>query len=260
VLPDGLAPVLVDAAAGRDRLRPEEGGKTFVTRRSGERFSLPDLDRLAQDTPERLSPNVLLRPVVESALFPTLAYAAGPGELEYLPDAAALYESLGVERQTPVPRWSGVVVEGRVEKLMQKHGLTIADFEGPPGALEAHLVSEALPPEVAAAFADLRRHIEEGYNRVAKNIAAIDPTLERTAQSARNAGLGGTQDVEKKLVASLKRANEALIGQVARARASVYPGGKPQERVLTLPSFLIRYGPELVDVLAAEVARWTDAP
>jgi bacillithiol synthase len=260
VLPDGLAPVLVDATEGRDRLRPEEGGKMFVTRRSGERFSLPDLDRLAHDAPERLSPNVLLRPVVESALFPTVAYTAGPGELGYLPDAAPLYQSLGVEQQTPVPRWSGVVIEGRVEKLMQKHGLTLADFEGPPGALEAHLVSEALPPEVAAAFADLRRHLEEGYTRVARNIAAIDPTLERTAQSARNAALGGTQDVEKKLVASLKRANETLIGQVARARASVAPGGKPQERVLTLPSFLIRYGPELVEVLAAEVARWTDAP
>ena len=260
VLPDGLAPVLVDATAGRDRLRPEEAGKTFVARRSGDRFSLADLDKMAQEAPERLSPNVLLRPVVEAALIPTVAYAAGPGELEYLPDAAALYDGLGVERQTPVPRWSGVMVEGRVEKLMQKHGLALADFEGSPGALEAHLVSESLPPEVAAAFADLRRHLEEDYARVSRNVVAIDPTLERSAQSARNAALGGTHDVEKKLVASLKRANETLIGQITRARASVYPGGKPQERVLTLPSFLIRYGPDLVDVLAAEVARWTDAP
>ena len=258
VLPDGLAPVMVDAAEGRDRLRPE-AGKSLVTRRSGERFSFTDLDQLAKDAPERLSPNVLLRPAIEAALFPTVAYAAGPGELGYLPDAAPLYEKLGVERQTPVPRWSGVVVEARVEKLIQKHGLTLADFEGPAGALEAHLVSEALPPEVAAAFADLRRHMEEDYARVARNVGAIDPTLERTVQSARNAALGGTHDVEKKLVASLKRSHETLVGQIARARASVYPGGKPQERVLTLPSFLIRYGPELIDVLAAQVARWTDA-
>lgn len=257
-LPDGLTPVLVEAGAGRDRLRPVDGG--YVTRRSGERFSRADLvERIAAETPERLSANVLLRPVVEAALFPTVAYLAGPGELGYLPDAEPLYRALGVERQTPVPRWSGVLLEGRVEKLMQKHGLALADFEGAPGALEAHLVSESLGPEVAAAFADTRRHLEEDYARLARIVAQTDPTLERTVVSARNAALGSTYDIEKKLVGSLKRANEALVGQIARARASVCPGGKPQERVLTLASFLIRYGPELLDVLEAEVARWTDA-
>ena len=257
-LPDGLTPVLVEAAAGRDRLRPVDGA--FVTRRSGERYSGADLrERVAVETPERLSANVLLRPVVEAALFPTVAYLAGPGELAYLPDAEPLYQALGVERQTPVARWSGLLVEGRVEKLMQKHGLVLADFEGPPGALEAHLVSESLAPEVSTAFTDTRRHIEEDYARLAQLVKQTDPTLERTAQSARNAALGGTHDIEKKLVASLKRGSETLVGQIARARAAVFPHGKPQERVLTLASFLVRHGPELLDAVEAEVARWTDA-
>ena len=253
-LPDGLTPVLVEGRAGRDRLRAE-GGAAFVTRRGGERFTRPELEQLAATTPERLSPNVLLRPVVEAALLPTVAYAAGPGELGYLPDAAALYERLGVSPQTPVPRWSGVVLEGRIEKLMQKHGLTLADFERPPGALEAHVVSESLPPEVEQAFGGARQHIEEDYSRLAQIVGGLDPTLERTVQSARNAALAGTHDVEKKLVASLKRANETVVGQLARARAALAPDGKPQERVLTAASFLVRYGPDLLDALEAEVAR-----
>lgn len=257
-LADGLSPVLVDAREGRDRLRPDGGG--YVTRRSGERFSVADLERLAQETPEPLSPNVLLRPVVEAALLPTVAYLGGPGELEYLPQAVPIYEALGVTRQTPLPRWSGVVVEPRVDKLMAKHSLTLGDFEGPPGALEAHLVSEALPPEVTAAFADLRHHLEEDYARLARVVTGIDPTLERTTRSARNAGIGATHELEKKLIASLKRSHDALVAQVVRARASIFPAGKPQERVLTLASLLIRHGPELLDGLAAEVARWTDAP
>src|SRR5437870_4834170 len=88
---------------------------------------------------------------------------------------------------------------------------------------------------------------------------SIDPTLERTVQSARNAALAGTQEIEKKLVASLKRDNETLVRQIARARAAVYPQGQPQERVLTLASFLVRYGPDLVDALDREVARWAGA-
>ncbi len=252
-LPDGLTPVLVEGRAGRDRLRAEAGA--FVTRRSGERFTRAQLEQFATETPERLSPNVLLRPVVEAALFPTVAYAAGPGELAYLPDAAPLYDRLGVARQTPVARWSGVLLEGRIEKLMQKHGLALADFERPPGSIEAHVVSASLAPDVEQAFAGARQHIEEDYSRLAAAVGRLDPTLERTVQSARNAALAGTHDVEKKLVASLKRANETVLGQLARARAALAPEGKTQERMLTAASFLVRYGPGLVDALEAEVAR-----
>jgi len=257
-LPDGYTPVLVEASQGRDRLQKDGDG--FVTRRSGERFSRADLTRLARDAPERLSPNVLLRPAVEAALLPTLAYAGGPAELKYLPDAAPLYETLGVTRQAPVPRWSGVLVEGRVEKLMERHGLNLAAFDGKPGELEARLVRDELPAETVAALGALRRGIEEQYAALRESAVRIDPTLERTVESARNAALSGTQTIEKKLVASLKRLEgETLIRQIARARAAVYPQGQPQERVLTLPSFSIRYGPALVDALEQEVARWAGA-
>ena len=259
MLPDGYTPVLVEGAAGRDRLRADGDG--FVTRRSGQRFSRSELERLATEHPEQLSPNVLLRPAVEAALFPTVAYAAGPGELGYLPDAGALYAVLGdgVEPQAAVARWSGVLVEQRVEKVLERYGLTVASFADPPGVLEARLVRESLPPEIVARFAELRAQVDQGYGRLAEAVTPIDPTLERTVQSARNSALAGTHDIEKKLVTALRRANETLGSQIARARAALYPGGKPQERVVTLASYLIRYGPPLMDALEAEVARWADA-
>jgi len=257
-LADGYTPVMVEARQGRDRLQAD--GDAFVTRRSGERFTRADLERIAAETPERLSPNVLLRPVVEAALLPTVAYAAGPAELGYLPDAAPLYETLGVTRQAPVPRWSGVIVDGRVAKLMERYGLDLAAFDGKPGELEARLVRDELPPETVATLAALRSGIEEQYGRLTRSVVQIDPTLERTVESARHAALAGAQTIEKKLVASLKRLEgETLVRQITRARAAVYPRGQPQERVLTLASFLIRYGPDLLDALGQEVARWTDA-
>ncbi|PYP46522.1 MAG: hypothetical protein DMD42_04065 [Gemmatimonadetes bacterium] len=256
---DGYTPVLVEAGQGRDRLKRD--GEVFVTRRSGERFSRADLERIAVEAPERLSPNVLLRPVVEAALLPTVGYAAGPAELKYLQDAAPLYDALGVTRQPPVPRWSGVIVEGKVEKLMERHGIDLAAFDGKPGELEARLVRHELPPEAVATLAALRSGVEEQYGRLLESVVKVDPTLERTVESARNAALAGTQTIEKKLVASLKRLEgETLMRQIARARAAVYPAGQPQERVLTLASFLIRYGSGLVDALEQEVARWTGTP
>ena len=258
-LADGYTPVFIEASQGRDRLQRD--GERFVARRSGERFTRAELERVAATAPERLSPNVLLRPVIEAAVLPTIAYAAGPAELGYLPEAAPLYEALRVTRQAAVPRWSGVIVEARVEKLMERHGIDLTAFDGKPGQLEARLVRLELPPEAVATLATLRSSIEDQYRRLWESVAQLDPTLERTVESARNAALAGTQTIEKKLVASLKRLEgETLVRQIARARAAVYPGGQPQERVLTLASFLIRYGPALVDALEQEVARWAGTP
>ncbi len=253
-LPDGFTPVLIEGKLGRDRMRKD--GSEFVTRRSGERLTRAQLEKIAADTPERLSPNVLLRPVIEAALFPTLAYVGGPGEMEYLPEAAPLFSSLGVAPQAHVPRWSGLIIEARVDKILGKHGLTPADFDGPPGALESRIAKAELPPELAASLKQLRDDVESRFARISGAVQQLDPTLDRTVQSARNAALAGTNEIEKKLVASLKRTQGTLVSQLARARAALRPDGKPQERVLTAASLLARYNGSLLDQIAAEVARW----
>ncbi len=253
-LPDGLTPVMVEGRLGRDRVRKE--GNAFVLRRSGERLTRSELETIAGVTPEKLSPNVLLRPVIEAALFPTLAYVGGPGEMEYLPEAAPLFSSLGVAPQAHVPRWSGVIIEARVDKILSKHGLTLADFDGQPGALETRIAKAELPPDLAESLKALRDDVEARFARLSGEVQKVDPTLERTVQSARNAALAGTNDIEKKLVASLKRTQGTLVSQLVRARAALMPDGKPQERVLTMMSFLARYGGSLLDQIDAEVARW----
>jgi len=253
-LDDGLTPVLVEGQLGRDRVRKD--GNEFVLRRSGERCTRAQLESIATDTPERLSPNVLLRPVIEAALFPTVAYVGGPGEMEYLPEAAPLFTSLGVAPQAHVPRWSGIIIEARVEKVLNKHGLTPADFNSQPGTLETRIAKAELPPELAESLKALRDDVESRFARITGEVQQLDPTLERTVQSARNAALAGTNEIEKKLVASLKRTQGTLVSQLARARAALMPDGKPQERVLSIVSFLARYSEALLDQIDAEVARW----
>lgn len=253
-LADGLTPVLIEGKLGRDRLRPD--GKEFVTRRSGERFTRAELEQVAAETPERLSPNVLLRPVIEAALFPTLAYVGGPGEMEYLPESAPLFKALGVTPQAHVPRWSGMIIEARVDKVLTKLGLQPSDFATKPGELETRFAQADLPPELARELSELRSQIETRYARASGAVKQIDPTLERTVESARNAALAGMNEVEKKLIASVKRSQGTVLSQIARARAALMPNGKPQERVLTIASFAARYSWSVIDDIAAEVARW----
>ena len=257
-LDDGLSPVLVEGSLGRDRLKRD--GAEYVTRRGGERFTRAQLEQIARDTPERLSPNVLLRPVIEAALFPTVAYLGGPGEMEYLPESKPLFTKLGVTPQLPMRRWSGLIIESRVEKVLQKHDLKPEHFNEPPGALESRLARADMPEDLAAALAELRDDVAARFQRISGEVHLIDPTLERTVESARNAALAGTNEIEKKLVASLKRAQGTVAAQLGRARAALAPNGKPQERVLTPASFLARYGTSLLADVEAEVARWAGAP
>ncbi len=251
---DGAALVMLEGKQGRDRLVASDGG--FVTRRGKERFSLDDLARIAEREPTRLSPNVLLRPVVEAALLPTVSYLGGPAELRYLAFTPPVYRRLGVERQRPLPRWSGVLVEPRVDRVLEKFGIDLAELLDPSGSLEARLVRSQLPSEALDALAAIRAAVEEGYGRLGKSAGDIDPTLVRPIQGARHQSLAGTQEIEKKLVQHLKRRQETELGQISRARTAVLPGGKPQERVLTLAPFLARYGPALVDDLRDAIEGW----
>jgi len=248
----GLTLIMVEDAQGRDRLRAD--GADFAARRTGERYTTASLERLLDKEPERVSPNVLLRPVVEAALFPTVAYVGGPGELAYLAQTGPLFERLGVPRPARVPRLSGAIIEAKVDRVLERVGLTAADLAQPEGELAARVAREDLPPGAVAALAQLRESLTRGYEALSREAVQVEKTLEKPVENARNQALHGAQEIEKKLVAALRRAGDTALQQVARAREAIYPGGAPQERILTLASFLSRHGSPVVDLLAAEAA------
>jgi uncharacterized protein YllA (UPF0747 family) len=245
---------MVEGAAGRDRLLLDGSG--FHSRRAGERYTLHDLRDLAERSPERFSPNVLLRPAVEAALLPTVAYVAGPGELAYLPQCLPVYAALDVEPQLPVPRWSGVVVEARIRKVLDRYAIGLDDLKLGEGQLEQRLVRADLPPSAEAAAADLRTALETQYARLREAAVAIDPTLKKPVDATRNAALTGLRELEKRLLAHLKQRNETLVQQVARARAALFPLGRPQERVYGPAGYLVRYGRAFLTAVLEQADSW----
>ncbi len=254
VLGVGATLVMLECRLGRDRLMRQ--GDRFATRRGKASYTLAELETLAAREPERLSPNVLLRPVVESALLPTVAYLGGPGELRYLALTPPVYTRLGVPRQRALPRWSGVLVEPRVTRVLEKFGVSLAELMQPPGPLEARLVRSQLPADALDALESLRTAIETNYESIARRAGEIDPTLVKPVQGVRHQALAGTHDVEKKLVHHLKKREETELAQLARVRTAVWPQGKPQERLLTVAPFLARYGPSLLTDLVGAIRAW----
>lgn len=252
---EGATNVFLHAETGRHRLYTR--GDDFVardTRLRMERGAL--LTQLAAD-PGRFSPNVLLRPVAESAVFPTLAYVGGPGELAYLAQSGALFEAYGIRPPLAVPRFSGTVVEPGVERTMEKLGLLPEDVAEPPESLRDRLVRSELPEGVRASLAAVREAVTAGYARLLEEAEAVDPTLRGPLGSIRNRGLWEAARAEHKVVRAVKRRNGGSLRQLDRVLESLRPDRLPQDRVLSPVSFLARYGRHfLAETMRAIDAHW----
>ncbi len=126
----------------------------------GEKISQAELIARIASAPEQFSPNVLLRPVVQDYLLPTLAYTGGAAETAYFSQVGAVYEVL-LGRVTPVvPRFSATLVEPKIQRLLERHGITVVDIFSGPDALRQQLAARNLPRDLQAAFDEAKKSLE----------------------------------------------------------------------------------------------------
>lgn len=253
---DGATLLFLDDRHGRDRLVRD--GTTLRTRRGRDAITQEDLERIARDEPTRLSANVLLRPVLESALLPTVAYVAGPGELRYLGMLPELYRALGVHRQLPVPRWSGAIIEPHVERILAKFGATVEEAMHGFVDLEHRVLRSHLPPVVPETLAELQAAVDRLYGRLEAPLAAVDPTLAGPLASSHRQSVWAARDLERKALSRLRAREQVELAQLARLRGSLRPGGVPQERRLTIAPFLARHGEALLQAVHDAALAWYD--
>jgi bacillithiol biosynthesis cysteine-adding enzyme BshC len=251
--------VMLDGPEGRDRL-VRYGKDQFQLRRAGHRFSAADLDRIAVEEPQRLSANVLLRPVLESQLLATVGYCAGPGELRYLALAGAVFETLDVARPAAVPRWSGLIVDSYADRMLERFDLPLDALRDPRQDVLARAAAARMPPRAVEALRQLRQAATDGFEIMADEAARISPPLARSVEGSERRVAFEYGRLERRLVRSLKRRHETELRQLARARTSVLPVGRPQERILCVAGPLARFGPALLDtVLQAAAASYRSA-
>ena len=246
----GAVNLFTDLEEGRDRLQVEDGG--FVHRRSGRRISRKRVMELIRDEPGRVSPNVLLRPVAESSVFPSLAYVGGPGELAYFAQLPGLFRRHGVCMPVAVPRASLLVMEPKVSRVIEKFGIEVDELRE-EGALLSRFARDRVPPDAERALARWREAVESQAGELAGSAASIDPGLAGAVTKARNAGLAALGTLEKKIVRAVKRRDETMWNQVGKASVNLWPGGKPQDRMLTPLQYLMRYGQAFIDSASREV-------
>jgi bacillithiol biosynthesis cysteine-adding enzyme BshC len=244
---DGLA--LFHLEGGRLAIR-QQGGQFVVGDRS---FAPATLVQEATDRPSAFSPNVLLRPIVQDTLFPTICYVAGPNELAYLGQLRGVYERFGIPMPLMYPRASATLLDSAAMRFLAKYGLPLEALQPQDESALNQLLESQIPPAVDASFNDASRAIDTSMQAIVDSIATLDPTLEGAARSTLGRMQHDLQTLHNKMIQAAKRRDETLRRQYIRTRALAFPDGHAQERTIGFVSFLNQYGPALVDRLEQEL-------
>jgi bacillithiol synthase len=196
----------------------------------------------------RLSPNVLLRPVMERALLPTAAYLAGPGELAYFAQVSAVAATLGAAPPLALPRWSCTIVEPHVERILARLGLGRDELASPHGP-ERKLARAAMPDSLRDALAAWTAASAEHARRVA---GAADGLVQPRVVDGASAWMAHRiARLERRALAAIARRETETMRDLGTARGALHPGGRRQERALNLLPLLARHGDALLQQMLA---------
>lgn len=247
---EGGVNLFMEGPAGRERVYRDERGVHL--RHSEAAFSLDEVRARLDDDPAVLSPNVLLRPVVESAVLPTVAYVAGPGEMNYFAQLAPFFEAHGIRMPVVVPRLGAFVLESKVSKVLDKFDLDVASLDRPLHELAGERAREEVPEEVRRALGSFKGAVARGVSEIIDAVREIDPTLKGPVQHLRSVAFDALSDVERKVVQAVKREDEIALQQIEKAHLHLFPTGTAQERIFNPFYYLARYGDRFIELVRDE--------
>jgi bacillithiol biosynthesis cysteine-adding enzyme BshC len=248
ILADGTVSVF-HLNAERAAIRVE-GDKAMIGEHT---ISLAELAEEARTHPEHFSPNVLLRPLVQDTVFPTICYVAGPNELAYLGQLKDVYAHFGIPMPLFYQRGSATLADSATLRFLSKYDLPITALRAQDESALNQLLESQLPPTVEQALTSVSSLIDERMAAVGAAVPQIDPTLEGAVKSTLGKLQHEVQSLHNKVIQAAKRRDDTLRRQFQRAQALTFPQGHPQEREVGFVWFLNRYGPALVDRLMDEL-------
>jgi bacillithiol synthase len=234
---------------GRQPIRSEGG----TVRAGAVTRSAAEWAREAAEQPEHFSPNVLLRPVVQDTFFPTVCYVSGPNELAYQAQLGPVYAHFGVPMPLFFPRATLTLLDSAGVKFLDRYAIAFESLQADDEAALNRLLEAQLPASVERALQEASRAVTSAMESLIAEVPTLDPTLEGAARSTLGKMQHELQSLNAKTIQAAKKRDEILRRQFKRTRAQAFPDSHPQERAIGYVYFLNRYGPALVDRLAADL-------
>lgn len=229
-----------------------EDGERFAMTRTGEgkykvkdgadEFTVDELAELALRQPNRFSPNVTLRAVVQDYLLPTIAYYGGSAEIAYFAQTAEVYRLLERYVTTILPRASLTMVERHTWRTLNRYDMKLEDLFAGYDAVMSRVVEEHLGAETAKAFDRADENFAKELDSLQEELKKIDPTLAEALETGRKKINHQLHGLRTRFHKSQLKRDEASHRQIERAITALYPNKALQERHISIVSLLARHG------------------
>jgi bacillithiol biosynthesis cysteine-adding enzyme BshC len=209
-------------------------------------FSPQSLRDEINKNPERFTPNVLFRPVVQDWLLPTAVYVGGPGEISYAAQLHYIYEIFGVTTPGFIPRARLTLVEDKVRKVIEKMPIDILEiFQNPDELIENHVKNQS-DPRIQNSMSEIKIKLNDMLAELGDILAETDPTLESTVQKTTKNIADLLSRLEGKAISASERKMQTEVNQIKKVQMNLLPDKFPQERVLNIYQYLFKYGTEII--------------
>lgn len=229
----------------RTRIDFEEGGFSINSKYVAQSY----LEARAADTPSLFAPNVFLRPIIQSHIFPTLIYFAGPAEAAYFAQMRELFDLFDEVPPIIYPRYSATIVERNVARLIEKYDLTFEDFLGDVGRQISEVMRRTYPADFDPLFADLRENVRERLGEIMKTLDQSDHGIVTNAERIAGRIDLEIKGLEEKVFQAHRKKNQTVRTQLERVAFHLHPTHRLQERAFPINYYLAKYGPWTIDQL-----------
>lgn len=225
---------------------------SFIQKGGKKRYNSNELFRLTQEQPERFSPNVFMRPILQDHLLPVIAYVGGPAEIAYHGQMKKIYEFFGLEMPILIPRLSATIREKKVQRLMAKFPFSLAHYQKGFPSLKNKWLSTIPQPFPEAKLDELEQYILAQYQSQLMNIISFDKSLEGSIGKSKNEISKAMQSFIKKAKKAHESKFEYELRQLYFLQSYLFPRG-PMERVLHPIYYMLYYGKNFWQDLLGEL-------
>ena len=230
----------------RHALKQTENG-TYKVKDIEREFTLDELADLAAQHPQRFSPSVVLRSVVQDYLLPTVTYFGGAAEIAYFAQSAEVYRILNRPQTLILHRASFTLVEPKHAKTLDKYNLKLQDLFVGIEHILPQIVEKYLNREMAMMFADVEEKINLQLNRLDRNLSEMEPTLAANLANRRRKILYHIGNLRTKFQHAQIQKDAVVHRQIEAAFDALLPHRVLQERTLNIITFLNLFGLNLID-------------
>lgn len=206
-------------------------------------FTSDALIQIAEKTPNRLSNNVVTRPLMQEWLFPTLAFVGGYGEISYWASLKKVFKELDLEMPPVVPRYSITYIPKKLNEVLNKKDIDISQaINHGVSDLKLNWLSNQSTPPVELLIDEMNKGIEALHQPIQKVASNLGEDLQHLAETNLAKIIKTTEFLEKRLLREEKYKYKKEINDYDLITDYLCPDNGLQERIFN-PLFLINnYG------------------